>query len=90
MISTKGTRTDIIIRARDGAVSIDDKQLGMIKRSLAQSLDYGLDKDLDLFVIDKMEKDIKISDDLVVTFGTSPKSKVIENAFNHFKCNHFI
>jgi len=85
LVSTEGTRTDITLKARDGVVSIDDKQLGMIKRSLAQSLDYGLDKDLDLFVIDKMEKDIKISDDLIVTFGTSPKAKVISDAFNYFK-----
>jgi len=85
LISTKGTRTDITIRSRDGVASIDGKQLGMVKRSLAQSLDYGLDKDLDLFVIDKMEQDIKISDDLVVTFGTSPKAIIIQNSFNHFK-----
>ena len=55
-----------------------------IRKSLAQSLDYGLDKDLDTFVIEKMSKDIVINDDGSIEFKNTEKGKILKEAFNSF------
>lgn len=80
LIATDGTRTNI--KFNDGKVS--EKILGGIKRSIAQALDYGLDKDLDTYVIAKMEKDFVVNLDGSVEFKKTEKAKIIKRVYSYF------
>ena len=80
LIATDGTRTNI--KFENGKVS--EKILGGIKRSIAQALDYGLDKDLDTYVIAKMEKDFVVNLDGSVEFKKTEKAKIIKRVYSYF------
>lgn len=81
LVSTKGTRTEI--EFTNGKVS--EEILGGIKRSLAQALDYGLDKDLDTYVIAKMEKDFEVKADGTVEFNKTENAKTIKIIYDAFR-----
>ena len=80
LIATGGTRTNI--KFKDGKVS--EEILGGIKRSIAQALDYGLDKDLDTYVIAKMEKDFVVNNDGSVEFKKTSKGRIVERVYSYF------
>ena len=85
LLSTVGTRTEIqFTKDEDGNISLEPEVVDGIRKSLAQSLDYGLDKDLDTFVIEKMSKDIVINDDGSIEFKNTEKGKILKEAFNSF------
>ena len=85
LLSTVGTRTEIeFAKDEDGKISLEPEVVDGIRKSLAQSLDYGLDKDLDTFVIEKMSKDIVINDDGSIEFKDTEKGNILKQAFNAF------
>ena len=85
LLSTIGTRTEIeFTKDEDGKISLEPEVVDGIRKSLAQSLDYGLDKDLDTFVIEKMSKDIVINDDGSIEFKDTEKGNILKQAFNAF------
>ena len=85
LLSTVGTRTEIeFTKDEDGKISLEPEVVDGIRKSLAQSLDYGLDKDLDTFVIEKMSKDIVINDDGSIEFKDTEKGNILKQAFNAF------
>ena len=85
LLSTVGTRTEIeFTKDEDGKISLEPEVIDGIRKSLAQSLDYGLDKDLDTFVIEKMSKDIVINDDGNIEFKDTEKGNILKQAFNAF------
>ena len=88
LLSTIGTRTEIeFTKDEDGKISLEPEVIDGIRKSLAQSLDYGLDKDLDTFVIEKMSKDIVINDDGSIEFKDTEKGKILKEAFNSFSAS---
>ena len=85
LLSTVGTRTNIeFTKDEDGKISLEPEVIDGIRKSLAQSLDYGLDKDLDTFVIEKMSKDIVINDDGSIEFKDTEKGNILKQAFDAF------
>lgn len=85
LVSTKGTRTEIEFTKNEGGKAIiSDDILGGVKRSLAQSLDYGLDKDLDSVVIAKMEKDFVVNNDGTIEFKDTKKAKIISRVYDYY------
>ena len=84
LISTQGTRTEIDIKNIDGKPELDESIIDGINRSIAQAFDYGLDKDLDSYVIEKMNKDIKVNKDGSVEFGNTQKGNLIKQAYDIF------
>lgn len=86
LLSTPGTRTNIEFTKDDeGNVIVEPEIVEMMKRSVAQALDYDLDKDLDTFVIAELEKDISIQNDGSLEFKDTDKGIVIKEAIEVFK-----
>ena len=63
---------------------LDEKQIAGIRRTMAQAFDYGLDKDLDLFVIDKMSEDVVVNNDGTIEFKGTEKGKLLKTGFDYF------
>lgn len=86
LLSTVGTRTNIEFTKDDeGNVIVEPEIVEMMKRSVAQALDYDLDKDLDTFVIAELEKDTSIQNDGSLEFKDTDKGIVIKEAIEVFK-----
>lgn len=86
LLSTPGTRTNIEFTKDDeGNVIVEPEIVEMMKRSVAQALDYDLDKDLDTFVLAELEKDISIQNDGSLEFKDTDKGIVIKEAIEVFK-----
>ena len=86
LLSTAGTRTNIeFTKDEEGNVIVEPEIMEMMKRSVAQALDYDLDKDLDTFVLKELEKDISIKNDGSLEFKDTDKGIVIKEAIEVFK-----
>lgn len=84
LISTKGTRTEIeFTKQEDGSIQLEPGDVDGLYKTIAQAFDYGLDKDLDMFIInEKVKKDIEIDSYGNIEFKNTSKGKMLKSAYD--------
>ena len=84
LVSTKGTRTEIeFAKQEDGSIQLEPGVVDGLYKTIAQAFDYGLDKDLDMFIVDeKVKKDIEIDSYGNIEFKNTSKGKMLKSAYD--------